>query len=97
MNISSSALLISRGKSIIPSRRHHFPDTCGLKYQCKVFLSKGELGEFGSTYYVETVVKKETGESCYKATGEVVLQPKKVPRPDSKLLLPAHVESFGSV
>lgn len=55
----------------------HFPDTCGLKFQCKVFLSKGELGKFGSTYRVESVVTQETGILCYKATGEFVLQPNK--------------------
>jgi hypothetical protein len=60
----------------------HFPDTCGLKFQCKVFLGKGELGQFGSTYRVESVVKQETGVLIYRASGEFVLQSKTEQKPE---------------
>ncbi len=52
----------------------HFPDTCGLKFQCKMFLGKGDLGKFGSTYVVESLVMQDTGIICYKAVGEYMLK-----------------------
>ena len=54
----------------------HFASTFGLEFQCKVFLSKGEMGAPGSIYVAECSVKQEvTGKICYKATGSFILNP----------------------
>ena len=54
----------------------HFPDTYGLKLQSKVMLDKGVLGEPGSKYSVQLMVKQEeTGIICYRAKASFILEP----------------------
>lgn len=54
----------------------HFPNTYGLKFQVKIFLSTGLMGKPTSTYCVElSVMQDVTGIVCFRgATGRFVLQ-----------------------
>ena len=52
----------------------HFANTYGLKFQSKVFLSTGEMGQPESTYVVEcSAVQDVTGVVCFKATGRFAI------------------------